>query len=339
MNKRDRCKRRRLTALVLCALTLCACGVPEEPSPESAAATVTPTATVTPEATATAVPTTAPEETTSVTPVVTPTPIPTATPAAAYIGKVACTAAEFVNIRSGAGTNTDIVGRLPAGAAADLIAYDGNWAQIVYEGVSGFVSRDYIVRLHGPSITVPAGAWTQILVNQWSLLPDGFTVELADFKGGQVDARILGICTEMFADAEEDGVKFKLYDAYRSFETQSAQFEAKVQSYINKGYSREEAEKKASTITARPNTSEHQTGLALDIVTPSYTKRDSGFADTQAFKWLSVNAANYGFIMRYAKGKTDITGVIYEPWHWRFAGVEAARAMKESGKSLEEYLG
>ena len=127
-------------------------------------------------------------------------------------------------------------------------------------------------------------------------------------------------------------------DAYRSYETQNAQYHKKVNSYIAKGYSREDAEVKAATITARPNTSEHQTGLALDIVTPSYTKRDKGFANTDAFFWLYANAQDYGFILRYKQDKQEITKVIYEPWHWRFVGAQAARAIKQSGECYEEYM-
>ena len=154
-----------------------------------------------------------------------------------------------------------------------------------------------------------------------------------------MDARILEIAQQMFADAKKAGADLMLVDAYRSEATQSEAFEKKVQQYIDKGYSREDAEIKASTITARPNTSEHQTGLTLDIVTPSRTRRNSGFADTDAFKWLDDNAHNYGFTLRYKKDKQDITKVIYEPWHWRFVGVAAADAMKVSGQCLEEYLG
>jgi D-alanyl-D-alanine carboxypeptidase len=154
-----------------------------------------------------------------------------------------------------------------------------------------------------------------------------------------VDKRILDICKEMFADAKKDGVTLTLVDAYRSYNRQKELYEVKVSSYLNKGYSREPSEAKAATITARPGTSEHQTGLALDIVTPSYTKRNKGFANTDAYKWLDANAQDYGFTLRYKKDKVSITGVIYEPWHWRFVGVEAARAMKKSGQCHEEYLG
>lgn len=330
MDRRCKIKWIRAAALTMTALSLGACGAPGG----NTAATATAVAESSqPQGTPydTPVPTTAPEET----PLVAPTPEPTAP----GIGQAICTAEEYVNIRAQASTTADKLGQLPAGETVGVISYDGDWAQIIYGDITGYVNREYIVGLHEPGIGVPSGDWALILVNKTSLLPDGFAASLTGFEGGQVDARIFDICTQMFADAEEDGVMLKLVDAYRSFETQSALFEEKVQSYIALGYSREEAEIKAATITARPNTSEHQTGLALDIVTPSYTRRNKGFAETKAFEWLDANAASYGFIMRYPDDKTDLTGVIYEPWHWRFVGVEAARAMEQSGECLEEYLG
>ena len=277
----------------------------------------------------TPIPTTPPEETAA------PTPSPTV----AYARQVLCIADEYVNVRAEASKDAEALGRLSAGDKVNLITYENGWAKIEYEGAVGYMNQDYIIRLQSPDIAVPSGDWAMILVNQQSLLPDGFTVLTADFEGGQVDARILAICRQMFADAKEDGVTFRLVDAYRSFETQSALYEEKVQDFIAKGNSRENSEVQAATITARPNTSEHQTGLALDIVTPTYTKRNKGFAQTRAFKWLDANAASYGFIMRYPDGNLEFTGVIYEPWHWRFVGVEAAREMKNSGECFEEYLG
>ena len=177
-----------------------------------------------------------------------------------------------------------------------------------------------------------------ILVNPSHLLPENFEVSLADFEGGQVDARILEACQLMFSDAETDGVSLILVDAYRSYDRQSALYQKKVKSYLEKGYSQIDAENEAATITARPNTSEHQTGLALDIVTPSYKIRDKGFSNTQAYKWLDENAHDYGFTLRYKQNKEPITKVIYEPWHWRFVGAQAAADMKDSGQCYEEYL-
>lgn len=327
-----------LIAFALLFMLLGACGADNDaaaPTPAEA----TPTATPMPSATSmsTPVPTTPPEVTPE--PTLSPSPTPEPTQSVSYIGQAVCTAKESVNIREGAGTDSAVVGKLPAGGMADVISYEGGWANVSYGGVTGYVSLDYLVGRHTPDIEVPMGDWAMELVNPSHLLPDGFEVELADFEGGQVDARICDICEAMFADAASDGVDFKLVDAYRSYDRQNELYQKKVDSYIAKGYSRADAEVKAATITARPNTSEHQTGLALDIVTPSYTKRDKGFANTDAFQWLYANAQDYGFTMRYKQDKQEYTKVIYEPWHWRFVGVEAARAMKQSGECFEEYLG
>jgi D-alanyl-D-alanine carboxypeptidase len=279
---------------------------------------------------------------------VTATPAPTAY---AFVGKAVCTADEFVNIRAGASTDTEKIGTLPAGKTVNVIGYDGAWVHISYGGLVGWVRSDYLgsgdsggndsggSNSGDAPIDVPMGGWATILVNPSHPLPDGFSVQVANFEGGQVDKRILTVCRRMFADAKKDGVTLRLVDAYRSYALQNELYQKKVDSYIAKGYGRKEAEKKAATITARPNTSEHQTGLALDIVTPSYTIRDKGFARTKAFKWLDAHAQDYGFTMRYRADKVSITKVIYEPWHWRFVGVQAAKAMKKSGQCYEEYLG
>ena len=101
----------------------------------------------------------------------------------------------------------------------------------------------------------------------------------------------------------------------------------------------DQAAEKAKTINAYPGTSEHELGLAADIVTPSYQSLDSGYDQTDAFKWLVEHCADYGFILRYPKEKQDITKIIYEPWHYRYVGQEDAKIIMESGVTLEEYLG
>ena len=107
---------------------------------------------------------------------------------------------------------------------------------------------------------------------------------------------------------------------------------------MNNGKSKEEAEKITATMIAIPGTSEHHTGLAADIVTPTHQTLDPEFADTDAGKWLQENAAEYGFILRYPEDKQDITEIIYESWHYRYVGVDHAMAIKENGLCLEEYL-
>lgn len=243
------------------------------------------------------------------------------------------------NVYSEKSAESEKAGTLADGDTAHVVSYGEEWVHISHAGIGGYVKRANLIRVAYPDVPVPEGDWSGTLVNQTHLLPRDFDVSVTGFEDGQVDARIAEICRSMFDDAKADGAVLALVDAYRSRERQSELFEAKVDAYLAKGYSRADAEKTAATITARPDTSEHQTGLALDIVTPSHTARDKGFAQTRAFAWLTVNAHNYGFILRYGQGKEDLTGVIWEPWHWRFVGRQAAKAMKQTGQSLEEYLG
>lgn len=179
-----------------------------------------------------------------------------------------------------------------------------------------------------------------LLVNSSNPLPADFSIELAYVQDiYRVDASIAEISKQMIADAAAEGVSLLVCSAYRPVESQTRLFNNKVNEYLAMGKSKEEAEKLTAAIIAVPGTSEHHTGLAMDIVTPSYQGLDSGFENTAAFRWLSANAASYGFILRFPADKQEITGIIYEPWHYRYVGVEKAAAIKESGQCLEEYLG
>ena len=142
----------------------------------------------------------------------------------------------------------------------------------------------------------------------------------------------------MIQAAAEDGVDLMVCSAYRSVEKQQQLFDSSVQRYMAQGMTEEEAYAQTATETAIPGTSEHQTGLAADIVTPTHQTLDPEFADTDAGKWLSEHAHEYGFVQRYPEDKQDITKIIYESWHYRFVGKTHAKLMKESGLCLEEYL-
>lgn len=181
--------------------------------------------------------------------------------------------------------------------------------------------------------------WELLLVNPSNYLPENYEVELETMVDGySVDKRIADSVKLMFADAKQDGISLIICSAYRSVEKQQTLFSEKEQEFIAAGKNEQEAIAAAATIVAKPGSSEHHTGLAMDIVTPSYTELDSGFADTPAFKWLSENAYKYGFVLRYPSDKQNITKIIYEPWHYRYVGEENARIMKEKGLCLEEYV-
>ena len=137
----------------------------------------------------------------------------------------------------------------------------------------------------------------------------------------------------MMDAARADGIDIGIISAWRSYSTQRILFDDKVKRLMNSGYSKEAAEKEAATCIALPGTSEHHTGLAVD-----FNSTNQSFENTKTFKWLKENAENYGFIMRYAKDKMDITGgIIYEPWHWRFVGINIAKEMNSLGYCYEEY--
>ena len=182
--------------------------------------------------------------------------------------------------------------------------------------------------------------WSLILVNPTHALPDGYEVELETVQGKyQMDTRAAGKAKEMIAAAKADGITLQVCSAYRSHSKQTTNFNNKLQYYLDQGWDYDKAYAKTATIIAVPGTSEHESGLALDIVTPSYQVLDAGYADTDAAKWLLENAEDYGFILRFPKDKQDITKIIFEPWHYRYVGTEYSSQIMESGLCLEEWLG
>lgn len=183
-------------------------------------------------------------------------------------------------------------------------------------------------------------AWKLLLVNPWNTLPEDFSVELVTLAscGLKVDKRIRADLNEMFFACQDAGLRPLICSAYRTQATQTRLYNNKISRLRAAGYSRETAVAEAGRWVAVPGTSEHQTGLALDIVSSSYqglTRRQAGTAEQ---KWLMEHCWEYGFILRYPEDKCDITGIGYEPWHYRYVGREAALAMRDSGQCLEEYL-
>ena len=181
--------------------------------------------------------------------------------------------------------------------------------------------------------------WRLILVNKQHPVPEDYIVELETIKGNmKCDARIISDLIAMFQAADADGVNLAVCSPYRDLNRQEWLFERKIKSYMKKGMSYMEAYSLASQIVMVPGASEHQLGLAIDINCDTYTSLDEGFADTEAGKWLAAHCYEYGFILRYPLGKEYITGVEYEPWHFRYVGKEAATAISEQGICLEEFI-
>jgi len=138
---------------------------------------------------------------------------------------------------------------------------------------------------------------------------------------------------------EDNTMELIPFSAYRSTAQQKAAFDREVKALEDAGLGRQEAIERALLSIQLPGCSEHETGLAIDITRKGVWATDPGFDGTKEFRWLEKHAQEYGFILRYPKGKLAITGVGYEPWHWRYVGVENAKKIKESGQCLEEYLG
>lgn len=178
--------------------------------------------------------------------------------------------------------------------------------------------------------------WKMILVNRWNPIPDGYTFETFELRNGQaVDKRIYEDLQAMFDAARAEGIYPYIVESYRTHEDQVAMMDYYIGIYESEGASEEEAREKAEAVVAIPGTSEHELGLAVDI--------NGEYTDTQesavVWDWLMNHCYEYGFILRYPEDKTEITGIDYEPWHYRYVGRENAQKIQESGLCLEEYLG
>lgn len=181
--------------------------------------------------------------------------------------------------------------------------------------------------------------WELLLVNDYHPLEADFTVKLSTVSNGQkVDSRIAESLGQMLKAMEQAGLRPLICSSYRSVERQTELFQDYIEEKVKDGWTYEDAFYKAKTRIAAPGTSEHQTGLAVDIVGKTHQSLDDAQANTKEALWLSEHCAEYGFILRYPKDKTEITGVDYESWHFRYVGTVAASYIMEHEICLEEYL-
>ena len=182
--------------------------------------------------------------------------------------------------------------------------------------------------------------WNLILVNPWNEVPEDYEVKLTRLKNGQaVDSRCYPMLQQMMDDCRADGLNPYICASYRTMKKQKALFADKVKRVLLEGCPKDEAEDEAAKTVARPGTSEHQLGLALDIVDADDPQLETWQEDTPVQQWLMKNSWKYGFVLRYPPEKSSITGIIYEPWHYRYVGRQAAEEMYTRGLCLEEYLG
>lgn len=249
-----------------------------------------------------------------------------------------CIAASFAACsRSGGEDNTTTTSADSSGA--ELTSKDGGDpdSEATTKDQPLASTWDYAYAIETPKVADTSGDWNLLLVNREHALPENYidSVELVNVcnTDEQLDKRVASHYEDMFNAAAADGLYLTPCSGYRSYELQKRNFQSRIDMYMGQGMTMTDATIEASKVILPPGTSEHNAGLAMDII----SVQDS-FENTEHFKWLCENAQDFGFILRYPKDKQDITKIVYEPWHWRYVGVEAAREMKKSGECFEEYL-
>lgn len=200
-------------------------------------------------------------------------------------------------------------------------------------------SEDDVVQYENSELSgFDKDAWYLTLVNKTHPVPDDYEVKLTKLSGSmQCDERVKDVLLDMLNAASKENIKLIVCSPYRDYELQERLFEKKVNNYLSYGNSYMDAYKLASKAVIVPGASEHQLGIAFDIVTDYYRSLNIGFGETEAAKWLKKHCAEFGFILRYPKDKGEITGIMYEPWHFRYVGVEAATYIMENDLTLEEF--
>lgn len=195
-------------------------------------------------------------------------------------------------------------------------------------------------KLNAEALAVENEEWKLVLVNHSYPLDSSYRPELVEIEQDKlVDKRIAEDLDQMLSDARQEGLNPYICSAYRDYEYQRSVFNETMVMWIGQGYAPLDAYDETAKSVAIPGTSEHATGLALDITSAEFVELDDRQADTAEAKWLAENCWKYGFILRYPLDKSDVTGIVYEPWHYRYVGKEAAKEITEQGVTLEEYLG
>ena len=182
-----------------------------------------------------------------------------------------------------------------------------------------------------------------VLVNHTSKMPDDYTFDTKECGSATaVNKTLQTVACDAFLSMQKaaaaDGVTVWMQSGYRSVKYQTSLYERKTKYYLDKGYDNATAKEKAAAVVNPPGYSEHNCGLAADLNSPEHTGLDEGFEKTAAFRWLCEHAGDYGFILRYPNDAEDKTEIIYEPWHWRYVGVENAARINASGLCFEEYI-
>ena len=185
--------------------------------------------------------------------------------------------------------------------------------------------------------------WNLVLINPAHAIEKELEMTFDEVQGYKFDSRIAGRVRELIAAAKEDGYSLAIVSGYRTMDRSRVLYANKIAEYQAMGYDEATARVEAAKGVAPPGTSEHHSGLAMDIVSGDYYTKYSDlveeFENEPEAVWLRENCARFGFILRFPKDKVEVTGINYEPWHFRYVGEEHAAAIMEQGLCLEEYLG
>lgn len=204
-------------------------------------------------------------------------------------------------------------------------------------------SRDNLLGLTAAEAKAMLADPLMILVNHTNKMPENYTFETAECGSKTaVNKTLQTVACNAFLELQKaaaaENVTVWMQSGYRSVKYQTSLYERKTKYYLDKGYDNATAREKAAAVVNPPGYSEHNCGLAADLNSPEHTGLDEGFENTAAFRWLCAHAGDYGFILRYPKDAEDKTEIIYEPWHWRYVGVENAARINASGLCFEEYI-
>ena len=207
-----------------------------------------------------------------------------------------------------------------------------------YLKTDGSVTRGKAV-IDGKTYYFTSKGVQTIVVNPWNTVPSDYKPQLvAVGKKHKVDSSCYPALMQMLNACQAAGYDPAICSSFREPALQVELYNNKVEYFLNKGYGLDQAKTEAGKIVARPGTSEHELGLALDLVDNGHWDLDESQEKTPAQKWLMEHCWEYGFILRYPNGKSEHTGIIYEPWHYRYVGVELSMELKDSGLCLEEYF-
>ena len=232
-----------------------------------------------------------------------------------------------------------VAGSLPS-AAPGSKAESSAVSEAAAESVE---SRDNLLGLTAAEAKAMLADPLMILVNHTNKMPENYTFETAECGSKTaVNKTLQTVACNAFLELQKaaaaENVTVWMQSGYRSVDYQKNLYDQKTQYFRNKGLSEAEAKKQAANIVNPPGYSEHNCGLAADLNSPEHTDLTEGFENTEAFRWLSAHAVEYGFILRYPKNAEAVTEITYEPWHWRYVGPENAALIQQSGLCFEDAV-